>query len=110
MLDFALVIRFSLEICLVAIGLWFPWNHSTGVTALAGSLAIVVGLVLTWGMLLSPKRRLEIGGTARLLLEAILFSAAAAALATGGHWQLAAALIAIAIVDKLVLILLEGHA
>jgi hypothetical protein len=108
MLSLALAIRFSLEICLVAVALWFPWHHLTGTAAMAGSVALTVALALTWGNFLSPKRRVEIGGLARLLLETALFSFAAAALYSGGHWQLAAILIGIASIDKLVLVAVEG--
>jgi hypothetical protein len=108
MLSLALAIRFSLEICLVAVALWFPWHHLTGTAAMAGSVALTVALALTWGNFLSLKRRVEIGGLARLLLETALFSFAAAALYSGGHWQLAAILIGIASIDKLVLVAVEG--
>jgi hypothetical protein len=110
MLRFALAVRFSLEICLVAVALWFPWHHSTGATAIVGSVALAVVLVLTWGTFLSPKRRVEIGGSARQLLETALFGLAAAGLYSEGHWQLAATLIGIALIDKLVLVAVEGRA
>jgi hypothetical protein len=109
MLTLALAVRFSLEICLAAIALWFPWHRATGITAFLGSAALLLALGLLWGSLLSPRRPIQIGASARLLVELALFGVAAAALAWGGHWQLAAALIIAAFIDKLALVLLEGR-
>lgn len=107
MLALAFVIRFTLEICLIAVAVWFPFQAATGLKAAALSVGSVIVLLAIWGTFLSPKRRIEIGGLPRLFLEMALFSVATEALYSRGQWQLAAALIGAALVDKLAVVMLE---
>ncbi len=109
MLGLALAVRFALELCLVAVASWFPWHVWRGVRAAVGTVVLVGLVMLVWGYFLSPKRRWEIGGLARLVLEVGLFCLASATLLWAGRWQLAIALLATALADKLVLVVLEGH-
>lgn len=113
MLPLALVIRFALELCLLAVAGWLPYHLWPTPIGLAASAASVVTLLLVWGALISPKRRLELGAPSRLALEAALFGLAATALATTGRTCLAAALLAVALIDRWALALLSrsdsGH-
>lgn len=106
-LPIALAIRFALEICLVAVAAWFPLQADIATTRLALSLGSVIVLLLIWGTLLSPKRRVEIGGPPRFILEFALFGLATAALFTRGHWELALTLMGFWLFDKSALLLLE---
>ena len=107
MLALVLAIRFTLEICLIAVAVWFPFQAATGLKAAALSVGLVIVLSAIWGTFLSPKRRVEIGGLPGLILEMVLFSVATAALYSRGHWQLAAALIGAALIDKFAVVALE---
>lgn len=107
MLAVALTIRFALEICLVVVAAWFPFDVVGGPGGLALSTASVLLLLLIWGALLSPKRRVEIGGVPRLVLEFALFALASAALDSAGHWQIAVILFGVAIIDKSAIVALE---
>lgn len=109
MLTLALAIRFLLEICLVAVAIWLPYQLWPGPSGLVFSATAVAVLLLTWGTLLSPKRRVELGAELRLSFEMALFGLAAIALYSRGHWPLAIGLTAIASADKLALFLLEGR-
>lgn len=107
LLAVALGIRFLLELCLLAIFFW------SAVAIAAPPFGWVLGLVTTaalalfWGVLLSPKRRMEIGTVPRLLLEAILFVGASWLLLEKRHPNLAIAPLGAAVLDKAILMRLE---
>ena len=102
------MIRFLLELCILAsIAVWaaslpisLPESVAVGGFACAGAATL-------WGLILSPKRRIELPAPIRLGLEAVFFLMAAAALANIGRWQLASALLLIAIADRIVLAVLR---
>lgn len=107
MLAIALMIRFVLEICLLVVAAWFPFEVVGGPGGLVAGAASALLLMLGWSALLSPKRRVEIGGGPRLALEFALFALASAALASAGHWEIAAALFGLAVIDKSAVVALE---
>ncbi len=107
MLASALMIRFILELCLLAVAAWFPFEVLGGFWGLALGTAAALLLMLIWGTFLSPKRRVEIGGVPRVVLEVALFAVAGIALKSTGHWQLALALFGMALIDKSAVVALE---
>ena len=101
-----LALRFVLEICLLAALVLIGWgavdNHLVG--ALVGLvLALIVATV--WGMLLSPRRRIDLPLSVRVVVELVLFGAAAVGLAALGHqaWGLALFVAEVIIVAALAL-------
>jgi hypothetical protein len=107
MLAVALAVRFALELCLISVTAWFFYRLSPGWNGAVLSLGGVIILAATWGTLLSPRRTVELGALVRLALELALFGLAAAALYSGGHWKLAALLIAVEVIDKSVVTFLQ---
>jgi hypothetical protein len=104
MKELALAARFGLELCLLtACAFWAAHLD----TSLWGKIAAAAVLCLTtailWGLFLSPKRRFELGGVGRALLEALYFAAAAAILVALGHSILAALLLAAEAGDQVAL-------
>jgi hypothetical protein len=103
-----LCIRFLLELCILAsIGAWaaslpisLPERVALGGLACAGAATL-------WGLILSPKRRIELPAPIRLIIEAAFFLIAAAALANIGQWQLGSALLVTAIADRITLAVLR---
>jgi hypothetical protein len=90
-------LRFVLEIAmLVALG----WTGAELSSSLPFSIALAVLLPLvaagTWGALVAPKAPRRLPDPARLLVELVLFGAAAAGLVHSGHPVLAAALAVVA--------------
>lgn len=109
MIGTALLVRFLLELSLVAMAGWYPVRVMTGWPAICVSFAMVSALLVFWGAFLSPKRHVELGACARLAAELVLFSLAAGALHSAGFRHLAAALILLEVIDKAVLVRLEGR-
>lgn len=100
----ALVVRFALELCVLA-----------SLAALAAHLPVarwaqaVLGILLCvtaaaiWGAFLSPKRRYEMGLVGRLVLEAAFFLSAALILAYINWPTVAIVLIVVATADRIAL-------
>lgn len=90
-----LLVRFLLELCILAALGWWGWMHGSG----AGRWLLAVGLplcaALLWGAFRVPNDggapAVQVSGAVRLLIEAFLFASAAAALAGAGHRRLAVA-------------------
>jgi hypothetical protein len=108
MLAIALSVRFMLELSLLSTTAWFLYRSTPGWVGVGLSLTGVALLGALWGTLLSPRRPVEIGGLARLVLEVALYGLAAAALYSGGHWQLAVLLIVVEVIDKAAVTMLEN--
>ena len=84
-----LALRFVLE--LGALAAFVVWGVDA-VEGMAGWLlgfAVAAVAAVVWGLLLAPKRRVDLARPVRLVLELLVFAAAAAALAAAGHGQLA---------------------
>jgi hypothetical protein len=96
-----LALRFVLELCLLAaLGYWGYAVGATPVVKFLLAVVIVVGAAAIWGVFLSPKRPVQLGGAARLVMEAALFALAVAALAATGHQALAVALGVAYVINK----------
>ena len=104
--NLALAVRFLLELCILAS--FAAWAAHLQIPLLArialGTLACAAAAVL-WGMLLSPKRRVDFAAPVRLGMEACFFLTAAAALWQIGLAELAVALLCAATADRILLAL-----
>lgn len=109
MLTIALSVRFSLELCLLAIGAWYAFLIHPGIEGVLLGAATVSLLSLIWGLFLAPRRKIEIGQSSRLVLELSFFGTAAAALYTHGHSLLAAILLTAECLDKWAVTVLNGE-
>ncbi len=96
-----LAVRFLLELCALASLAW--WGAETSEHALSSiALALGVPLVaaLAWGLVVSPKRRVDIP-VVRWVVEIAVFGGAAAALVAVGAGGLALALVAVYAVNRI---------
>jgi len=78
-------LRFILELCLFAAMFVIGWgavgNHLIG--AVAG-VVLAVAVATIWGVLLSPKRKVDLSLTVRVIVEIALFGTAALGLSAFG--------------------------
>jgi hypothetical protein len=94
-------IRFLLELCvLVALGYW-GFHTDKGVIVKIG-LAIGTPLLaaIVWGTFASPNAPMQLSEPLRLILELVIFGAAAAALYAAGHPALCAFFVLIAVMNR----------
>ena len=86
MLDVLLALRFALELALFAVlgslGAGLP---PSAPAAWALGIGCAATAVAVWGVLLSPRRRVDLPLPARLAIELALFGAASAGLAASGR-------------------------
>ena len=99
MRSFLLLARFVLELALlVAVGA-AVWALPLAAAARVLLVTVVVVLVATvWGLLLSPRRRVDVPLAVRAAIELALFVAAGAGLAAAGHVAAGIALVAVEVV------------
>ena len=90
-----LALRLVLELCLLAaaavIGLALTDRISVGIMA---SVALVAAVGILWGVLLAPRRRVDLPLPARVAIELALFVSAGIGLAVVGHTSAGLALVA----------------
>ena len=87
---------------MVALGLLAYWGVRIGgstVTRVALAVALPLAAAVLWGLFAAPRARFAVPLVPRLLVKAIVFGAATAALATTGHPVWAAAFAAVALVN-----------
>ena len=104
----ALLLRFLLELALLAGVVYVGWTLADGgwrIPTAAFALAVVIAL---WGTFLSPKARVSIPGWARVVLEVLLFGGVGYLLWQTGAPTTGAALAAVWALDRVVLALTEG--
>ena len=107
MLPAVLVLRFMLElILLTALAAWgAQLGDARALHWLGGAGAALAGATI-WGLFIAPRRRFEIGRIPRFALEIGLFCVGGVALATLGRPLAGAALILLAVAQRIGLILL----
>jgi hypothetical protein len=92
-------LRFLLEVSLLVswavIGAAVTDRPLVGV---AVAVALVLGVAAVWGLLLSPRRRVDLSLPWRVFLELALFVAAGVGLAASGHLGAGVALVAAEVV------------
>jgi hypothetical protein len=104
----ALFVRFLLEVCILAsFAAWAAHLQFPVVGRIVIGGTVCLAAALTWGQLLSPKRRVDLPTSVRLVIEAGFFLAAAAALVDVGYWRLAIALLVAAVGDRIALAVLR---
>lgn len=100
-------LRFLLELALVvAAGVW-AWNAADGWVRIAGVIAAPVGVILLWGLCLSPNAVVPLPSTAQFVIESALFLGIAGALAAVSFLPAGIGLAVIWAVDKGALLLLD---
>lgn len=76
-----LALRFLLELCLLATFAVVGWTSFDNVAArIAAAVLLPVVVAVVWGVLLSPRRRLDLPLPIRVAAELLLFGAAAVGL------------------------------
>jgi hypothetical protein len=95
-----LALRFLLELC--ALGAPGYWGFKTGggvVTKITLGIGAPLVAAVEWGTFLSPQAPVALPGALVLVLQALVFAAAAAGLVATGHRTLALAFGVIAVVN-----------
>ncbi len=107
MRSLVLVVRFLLELALVAAVGWSAWMLSDGVWRWVLALAVPALVVVLWARYLSPKAAVELPPQARFALELLLFAVAAVFLSSAGASAAAATLAAVWVVHRVALALTD---
>jgi hypothetical protein len=79
-----IALRFLLELALMTAWVVAPVRLLGGVLGWLVGLLLLVAVTAVWGVLLSPRRRVRLPLGARVVIELVLFVAAAALLAASG--------------------------
>lgn len=108
MRDAAEIVRFLLELCVLAALAYWGWRIG-GSTA--GRIGLAVGapllIAVIWGVYGAPESPRSLRGVPRLLLEAAIFGGAAIALAAVGQIALAVVLAVLVVADQAVLMVTD---
>ncbi|GAB10472.1 hypothetical protein GOARA_056_02200 [Gordonia araii NBRC 100433] len=104
----ALVVRFVLELALLAAVGVIAWHVVGGGSRWVAVIAAVVGVATLWGLVLSPKARFPLPDKVGLVLEALLFAGAGLGLAAIGHPVVGAVLVVAWVVDRAALVESKG--
>ncbi|MDR2320146.1 MAG: YrdB family protein [Microbacterium sp.] len=106
-LRIALGLRFLIELALLAGTGTAAVRLLPGGAGWAVAVVAVAVLAAVWGLLLSPKARVDIRPAGRLCLEALPFGAVGAALWAGGLGVAGIALLALWALDRIALAVLD---
>ncbi len=99
-----LLLRFLLELCaLGALGYWGFKTGSATITKIALGVGAPLVAAVVWGMFVSPRAPVELPGLVVLLLQVLVFGAAAAALVASGHRTLAMAFGVIVVINAVLM-------
>lgn len=97
-------VRFLLEVCaLIGLGYWgFRTGNGGALRYLLGIGAPLLAAVV-WGMFVAPKASIPVAAATRLVLELVIFGAAALALWAAGRPGLAGAFTLIAVISRVLM-------
>ena len=98
MMAIVLGLRFVCEMAALASVAYWGQQAADGVAGIVLAAIAVAVVAVIWGVFLAPKRQLEAGLTARLVIELAVWVAASAALWSAGQPALAVALFVVAVV------------
>lgn len=107
MLVIALTLRFLLELALLAGVAVLAWNLTAGGWRWVAAIVAVALVATAWGLFLSPQAAIPLPSVAALAIEAVLFLGAGAGLLFLGFGVPAAIGIAVWIVDRIALAVLQ---
>jgi hypothetical protein len=91
-------LRFACEMAALAAVAYWGQQAADGVAGIALAAIAVAVVAVVWGVLLAPKRQLETGPTARLVIELAVWVGASAALWSAGQPTVAVVLFVVAVV------------
>ena len=91
-------LRFVCEMAALAAIAYWGQQAADGVGGIALAAIAVVVVAVVWGVFLAPRRRVEVGLPARLVIELGVWVAAASALWSAGQPTLAVVLFVVAVV------------
>jgi Protein of unknown function (DUF2568) len=94
-----LALRFLLELSALAATAYWGYNTGSGVTRWLLAVGAPALVILVWALFISPNPAIELARPIRLVLEFMVFGAAALALAAAGQWTLAVAFAAVAAIS-----------
>lgn len=106
-LALALTVRFLLELALLAGVAAVAWQVVPGWWRWPAMILVPIAVAVLWGLLLSPKAAVELPGPAKLVIEAALFLGTGVSLFAVGMWIPAVIGVAVWIIDRIALALLE---
>ena len=102
---FNLLVRFLLELCLLAaVGYWGFKTHSSWVLKIIFGIGLPALIAVLWGMFIAPRAIRPLSGIPYLALELILLGSGAVALFASGKTSLGWIYTIILIVNKILLI------
>lgn len=104
----ALLLRFLLELALIAGAAFTGWALADGGWRLPLAVLAPAVVIAVWGTFLSPKARIAIPAPARVTLEALLFGGIGYLLWQAGAPTAGTALAAVWLLDRVVLALTAG--
>ena len=103
-----LAVRFLLELfALGALGYWGFVSGGNTVAKMALGLGAPLLAAVVWGLFVAPKAAIPLAMPLRLIPEALVFGAAALALYASGHPTLAVIFVAIAVVNRILVLAWE---
>ncbi len=91
-------LRFVCEMAALAAVAYWGQQAADGVAGIVLAAIAVAVVAVVWGVFLAPKRRLEVGLPARIVIELAVWVAAALALWSAGQTTLAVVLFGVAVV------------
>ncbi len=91
-------LRFVCEMAALAAVAYWGQQAAGGVAGIALAAVAVAVVAVVWGVFLAPRRQLEVGLPARLVIELAVWTAAASALWSAGQPTLAVVLLVVAVV------------
>lgn len=103
----ALVGRFFIELALLAGAAIAAWRLAPDGWGWVAAIAAPLVVTVLWGAFLSPKARVPLPSSARLLIETVLFAAVGVALSMTGLWLVAILGFAIWAADRTLIALLS---
>jgi uncharacterized protein DUF2568 len=84
-----LALRFILELSALAATAYWGYDTESGVTRWVLAVVAPALVIVVWALFIAPKRKAELARPIRLVLELMVFGAAALALAATGQRTLA---------------------
>lgn len=105
-----LLVRFLLELCMLAALAYWGWRTGTAGLAKIG-LSILLPLIaaIGWGLVMAPKASHRLTGWKYAALEVVFFGAAAAALWSQNLVKLACLFVILVIANRILIIIWHQH-